>query len=151
MSLYQWLIYVHILGAITWIGVGIAFVLLGIRAEKTGTVWAVVDQMEWLSRRVGAPSVIVMAATGIWMVARSEAWSFAQGWVSAGFAGLILFFLMGVGVHAPNYRRIRRAQAEHGHDSPEAMRLVRRSFLAGRIEVGLMAVVVWIMVAKPWM
>lgn len=71
--------------------------------------------------------------------------------MSDGFAGLVLFFLMGVAVHAPNYRRIRRAQQEHGTDSPEAMRPVRRSFTAGRIEVGLMAVVVWIMVMKPWM
>lgn len=149
MYLDQVLLYVHLLAAIAWMGAGITLVLLARRAVQTGEEMAMIGQMEWLGGRVGGPSVILLLVTGVWMVARIGAWQFGQLWVILGLGGLVVLFLMGVAVHRPHYKQIRRAIEQYGEGSPEVQRQVRWSFRAGQVEVVVMAIVVLLMVFKP--
>jgi uncharacterized membrane protein len=149
MTFNQSLLYVHILAAISWMGAGITLVLLAVRARQNGEELKMIGQMEWLGSRVGGPAVIIMLGSGVWMVARSGAWQFSQLWIILAIALVVVLFLVGVGFHVPQYKRIRTAVEQHGEDSPEARRLVHRSFLAAQVEVGLLAIVVLLMVFKP--
>jgi uncharacterized membrane protein len=149
MTLAQWLLYVHIIAAISWMGAGITLALLAIRARQVGEELKMIGQMEWIGSRIGGPSVIVMAGTGVWMVARSGAWQFSQLWIILAIGLVIVLFLIGVGFHIPQYRRIRAAVEQHGENSSEVRRLTNRSFLATQAEVVLLAMVVLLMVFKP--
>ena len=149
MTFERWLLYLHILAAISWMGAGITLVLLAIRARQVGEELKMIGQMEWLGSRIGGPSVIVMLGSGVWMVARSGAWQFSQLWIILAIALVVVLFLVGVGFHIPQYKRIRTAIEQYGEGSPEARRLVQRSFLATRVEVVLLAIAVLLMVFKP--
>lgn len=149
MTFDRWLLYLHILAAISWMGAGITLVLLTTRAKQVGEELGMISQMEWLGSRVGGPAVIVMLGTGVWMVARSGAWQFSQLWIILAIALVVILFLVGVGFHVPQYKRIRNAVEQHGESSPEARRLIHGSFLAAQIEVVLLAITVLLMVFKP--
>jgi len=149
MTFDRLLVYVHILAAISWMGAGITLMLLAIRARQVGEELKMIGQMEWLGSRIGGPAVIIMLASGVWMVARSGAWQFSQLWIILAIALVVVLFLVGVGFHIPQYKRIHTAIEQHGEDSPETRRLIHRSFLATQVEVVLLAITVSLMVFKP--
>jgi uncharacterized membrane protein len=149
MSIDRWLLYLHILAAGTWLGSGLLLVLLAVRAKQVGKELDLINQMEWVGTRIGGPSVILTLATGIWMVLRSNVWQFDQGWVLGGLIILAVLFLVGVGFHVPQYKRIHKAKSEHGDDSPTVQRLMKQSFAAAQIEVVLLAIAIFLMVFKP--
>lgn len=149
MSIDQWLLYLHILAAGTWLGSGLMLVLLAVRARQVGKEPALIGQMEWVGSRIGGPAVIATLATGVWMVLRSNAWQFDQGWILGGLIILAFLFLVGVGFHVPQYKRIHKAGAEYGDESPEVRRLTNQSFAATRLEVVLIAIAIFLMVFKP--
>jgi uncharacterized membrane protein len=130
-------------------GVGITLVLLAIRAKQVGEELKMIEQMEWIGSRVGGPSVIVSLGTGTWMVVRSNAWQFNQGWILGGLIILAILFFMGVGFHVPQYKRIRLAIEKHGEESPVVQQLIGRSFTAAQLEVVLLVIVILLMVFKP--
>jgi uncharacterized membrane protein len=123
--------------------------LLAIRARQVGEELKMIGQMEWLGIRIGGPSVIIMSGSGVWMVARSNAWQFSQLWILLAIALFVLLFLLGIGFHTPQYKRIRTAVEQHGEESHEVRRLVHRSFLVAQVEVVLLAIAVLLMVFKP--
>lgn len=143
------LLVIHILAAITWMGAGVTLVLLAIRAKQVEEELRMIAQMEWIGSRVGGPSVITVLGTGIWMIIRSNAWQFNQAWVLGGLIILVLLFIIGVGFHLPQYRRIRVAIEKYGEGSPAIRTLVKRSFLAAQIEVVMLTFVILLMVFKP--
>lgn len=147
----RWLLVFHILAAVTWMGAGITIVLLAVRARQVGDELNMIAQMEWIGSRVGGPSVIVSLGTGVWMVFRSNAYQFSQGWVFGGLTLLVVLFLVGIGFHAPQYNRIRTAVEKHGEDSPTVKQLIKRSFAAAQIEIVLLGIVILLMVFKPGM
>jgi uncharacterized membrane protein len=150
MALNQSLLYLHILSAIIWMGGGTALVFLGIRARQTGDELKVIHQIEWVGVRVGAPSSILMIVTGVWMVIRSPAWDFNQVWIIGAIALFVILFLVGVGFHGPQFKRIHAAVEQFGADSSEVRGLIGRSFLVTRFEVVLFAIALWLMIAKPF-
>jgi len=149
MTLDKWLLYIHIISAGTWLGSGVMLSILSVRARQTGNEKGLIDQMEWAGARIGGPAVIATLATGVWMVARSSAWTFSQLWVLGGLIFLGGLFLVGVGFHVPQYKRIRRASEEFGEGSEVVQRLVNQSFRAARLEVILIAIAILLMVFKP--
>jgi len=151
MDLYNWLLYLHILSAITWMGAGITIVLLGFHSRKTKTELKVIDQMEWIGPRVGGPSVFITLITGIGLVHDYPGWSFGNFWVIAGLVFLALLFSIGIMFHVPQYKKIRKAVKESGEDSPAVRKLISQSFNGARLEVVLLILVVWMMVLKPGM
>ncbi len=147
MSIDRWLLYLHILAAGTWLGGGLLLVLLSVRARQVGKELDLIAQMEWVGSRIGGPAVIVTLTTGIWMVLRSNVWQFGQGWVLGGLIILAFLFLVGIGFHVPQYKRIYKAKSEHGDDSPIVQRLIKQSFAAAQIEVVFLAIAIFLIVS----
>ena len=55
MSYYEVLLFLHVSAAIVWIGAGIAFQLIGIRAEQTRNgpfMQGLAESAEWLTPRL---------------------------------------------------------------------------------------------------
>lgn len=149
VDLDGWLLLIHIVAGAAWFGGGVILLLLSSRARQQGQLFAFVQQMEWVGPRIGPPVSIGLVGTGVWMVIRSEGFEFSQAWIIGGLVGFGVLLAIGAGFHGRQYRKINAAAAEHGENSNVVADLIAGSFRAAQIEVALLLVVFWLMVAKP--
>ena len=149
MSFDDVLLFFHILAGAAWLGGGIYTVLLATRARQSGEQLKAIAQMEWVGPRLGGSVSVLLVGSGIWMVARSDAWGFGQAWIIIALVIFGVLLAVGVGFHGPQYKRIDAAVNEHGSDSVEAMKLASQSFRAAEIETVLLAVALLVMITKP--
>src|SRR6266571_4849262 len=98
MDMVAWLLFVHVLSAMVWLGGGLTLMVAGFRARSSARPEAVAEfagTVPFVGLRVLMPSVIVLLVTGIWQVLASSAWSFSQLWVRLALGLFILAFLVG--------------------------------------------------------
>lgn len=153
VSLYEWLVSFHVLGACVWIGGAVVTQALAIRATRSDDPTAVgklAGDVEWVGTRVIIPSTIVLLIAGIWAVVEGP-WEFEQGWITAGLVVWILSFITGAGFLGPESGRIKNLIAASGPEAPEVRRRVGRILFIARIELVLLIAIVFIMVGKPWL
>src|SRR3954466_11147290 len=83
-TLYNWLLVLHILAAMVWVG---GAVMLGaqatrvVRAKDHGEVARSLKSLREIGPIVLAPATVLVLGLGIWMVLNSVAWDFKQEWV----------------------------------------------------------------------
>lgn len=151
MSFYQWLVFLHIFASVVWIGGGTMALIQATRATRSGEashLAGIMGDFEWVGSRIFAPSTLVVLGTGIWMVARSNAWSYSQLWI---WASLVVFgasFLAGSLFYGPETGRISKLVKAQGPDAAEVRIRIRRILRAFRFEWVSWVAVVWLMVAK---
>src|SRR4051794_11303986 len=95
--MYDWLLFLHILAAMVWLG-GLAgltvFGTLALRGDDSD-----VARFSRSLRRFGpillAPSAVLVVALGIPLVAKSAAWDFGQRWVDVALALVVVAVLVG--------------------------------------------------------
>lgn len=151
MTLYELLVIVHVLAAAVWIGGGVTFTLLASRAwasRDDARVLELTRMGDHVGTRMFAPAAFVLLGAGIWAVAEGN-WEWGDAWVSIGFAGWIIGFLIAIGWHSAEGRRIREAVDEGGAAGPRARRIATTGMVVGLVELAVLVVVVWAMVAKP--
>jgi uncharacterized membrane protein len=149
-DLYDWLLWLHILGAALWLGgvvVVSVFGTLVLRSRDLLLVERFTGSLRIVGSIILAPSMLAVLAFGIWLVVRSDAWDFGQGWVIAGLALLAATFLIGVGLQARAAIGAQRATASR--DLDEALRQLTRWVWGMWLIAILLVVAAWDMVAKP--
>jgi uncharacterized membrane protein len=152
MTGYSWLVFVHILAAITWVGGAILLNVLNtrsIRADDPARLATAAKETEWVGTRIIAPTTVVLLAMGITMVAVNEAWTIGQLWIILALVLFGLTFATGAFFLGPEAGRIARLVDERGVSDPEVRRRLRRVVLVGRVDLITLIVVVWDMVVKP--
>lgn len=152
MSLLSWLVFFHVLAAMVWLGGGaVMFVLgLGVRGSADGELIAQFARaLGRVGPRVFMPAVVVVLATGLWMVLGSHAWRLSQGWVVVGLA----LFLVAFGIGAVYLSRVglalERAAAEPRVAVGRARSLIRRWLAAYGVSLMVLVAALWDMVVKP--
>jgi uncharacterized membrane protein len=151
MSLYEFLLFVHILMAVMWVGGGIAIQVLAIRATRAKDpvrTAAVSADAEWMGLRVFMPASILLLVSGIWAASEGN-WDFGQAWISIGFAAFLFSFFLGMTFLGPESGRIKQLVRERSYQDPEVQRRIGRILLFSRIELVVLLVAIWAMVAKP--
>src|SRR4051812_39999498 len=95
-ALYDWLLLLHILAAMFWVGgitvVG-AFAVRILRSKETGATAGFLGSLRVIGPIVLAPAPVLLLGMGIWMVAKQ--WDFGQTWITLAFALFIVAFLIG--------------------------------------------------------
>lgn len=149
MTLYDWLLFGHILGAMIWLGGGLMLILVGRRArasEDPGAIAAFARSLSYLGPRALAPGVAGVLVFGVWMVLAQSAWDFGQTWVLIAIGLFVVAFLIG----AAYLSRLALALERVGTDDPARARvLLDRWQLAYAIVLVLLVVAAWDMVFKP--
>src|SRR5689334_7887064 len=81
MTLYQGLLFAHVVCAIVWVGGGTMLQFVALRARTRGPegLLAYGSDMEWIGKYVLTPAAFGVLALGIAMVV--DAWSFRYDWV----------------------------------------------------------------------
>jgi uncharacterized membrane protein len=151
MTLYEFLVFVHVLMAVAWVGGDIAIQVLAMRATRANdpvrTAGLTADA-EWMGLRVFMPASILLLAFGIWAGVEGD-WDFGAVWISIGFAAFLFSFFLGMAFLGPESGRIKTLVQARGVDDPEVSRRTSRILLFSRIELVVLIVAIWAMVTKP--
>jgi uncharacterized membrane protein len=151
MTLYEFLVFVHVLMAIVWVGGGVAIQVFALRATRSNDSVRVARfsaDAEWIGLRVLMPASILLLASGIWAAVEGD-WDFGSAWIGIGFAAAIVSFFVGMAFTGPESSRIAKLAEDHGVDHPEVARRVRRITAVSRAELVVLLVAVFAMVVKP--
>ena len=78
-ELYDWLVLLHIVAAMVWVGGGAMLAVQSTRIlhkRDPGAVARFVASMGVVGPAVLAPATVLVVGVGVWMVLDSSAWSF---------------------------------------------------------------------------
>src|SRR5438093_9624316 len=92
-----WLLFVHVLSAMVWLGGGLTLMVAGLRVRSSSRPEALAEfagTVPFVGLRILMPSVVLLLVTGVWQVLASSAWSFSQLWVRLALGLFILAFLV---------------------------------------------------------
>jgi uncharacterized membrane protein len=149
-TLYDWLLFLHVLAAIVWVGGGVMLAVVAARVLRDPDPAAVgrfTGSLRALGPRVLAPATVVVLGFGIGLVVDSDAWDFGQRWVQLGLGLSAAAFLVGAVWQSRSALAAQRAAARD--DETEARRQLRR-WLAGYVLIiALLIAAVWDMTTKP--
>lgn len=152
MILGTWLQFIHVLGAIGWLGGGLMLTLLGLRARSSPSPEAAGEfarTLPYVGPRLLLPSSLAVPVTGVWMVLDSSAWKFSQLWVVLAIG----LFLVALAVGALYVGRVgiqlARATDAGAASTAEMALMLRRWLLGYGVVLAVLLVAVWDMVFKP--
>jgi uncharacterized membrane protein len=147
-ALYDWLLLLHILAAMFWLGgitvVG-AFAVRILRTREPGATAGFLGSLRVIGPLVLAPAPVILLGMGIWMVAKQ--WDFGQTWVSLGFALFAAAFL--IGAAHQSRAAIAAERAATAGDDAAALRHLRRWAYGMAVILLLLVIATWDMVFKP--
>jgi uncharacterized membrane protein len=149
-DLYDWLMFLHILAAMVWVGGALTVSLLAarvLRSRDAAAISQLIGNLQFIGPLVFAPAMAGVLAFGIWMVVDSSAWSFSQAWLVIALALFAAALLVGVVFQSRAAIGAKRA-AETG-DSQQAGRLLHRWIWGMRLIFLLLVIIAWDMSIKP--
>lgn len=151
MTRYELFLFLHVSGAIIWLGAGFLVTILELKAGRTGApaeMRRVGETNNWLTPRLFIPSALATFVLGILLTIEGP-WSFGDLWIVLGLAGFATTFITGVGFLSPEAKRLDAAIATHGPTSPQAQRHMHRLVVATRVDMVVLFAVVFVMASKP--
>lgn len=146
---YEWLLALHILAAITWVGGGITGQVLASRMKRDPDrlVRTALD-LEWLGTHVYLPASLILLLAGIGMVLEGQ-WGFTTPWVLIGLIGWGATVVTGTVFLGPQIKKVHAAIEQKGMDDPSVAPAIERLFVLSRIDLAVLILIVLDMAIKP--
>lgn len=147
MTWYELLLFVHIAGAIVWLGGAFVFQVYGMIELRTGDVAAIArfaGNAGKIGERLFTPTSLVVVLAGIGLMLDGD-WQWGRLWVVFSLVAFAGSFLLGITTLAPTAKRIPVV----GPATPEGQALIRKIFGLLRIDLMFMFTIVFAMVVKP--
>jgi uncharacterized membrane protein len=147
MTWYELLLFLHIAGAIIWIGGGFLFQVYGMVELRSGdaqTIARFAGNAGMIGERLFTPTALIVVLAGVGLMIDGS-WPWGRLWVVFALVAYGLSFVLGVGVLAPTAKKI----AQVGPETDEGQRLIRRVFALLRVDLMLLFAIVFAMVVKP--
>jgi hypothetical protein len=159
MNLFPWFLFAHVLGAIAAFGPSFSMPIIGKMggAEPQHANFATRIGLALANQRM-LPLAILQGITGVGLIITGSINVMAAGWLTVG----ILLYAVALGyafaVQGPTVKAIIAMTSTPPPPAPGApagpppalMALIRRSQLGGMFLAGLIAVIVFLMVVKPF-
>ena len=148
--MYEYLLFIHVLMAIVWVGGSIHLQIIGTRLQAANDPLRMAQfarQTEWIGTRVLSPASVLIVIAGVFMVL--DRYSFEDLWFIIGIAGFLYSFINGAFFLGPLSGKTGKLMEERGPEDPEIQGNIRRLFTLSRIELVILIVVVWAMTVKP--
>src|SRR5215208_6099184 len=153
MTLYEFLLFVHIAATVVWVGAGLCSLVLAIGYDRDGDEPAIrrfLADQERLATRLFIPASLTVVIFGIALVIESDAWSFEYLWIVLGLVGFAATFATGLFMIKPASERIGAAmEREGGRLTPELRTDIRKLIVMARLDYVTLFLVIADMVVKP--
>ena len=152
MELHEWLRFVHISAAIVWVGGSVmlnAVLTRANRSQDRAAVAGLARELDWVGPLVIGPAAGVVIGVGIWLTLVEDEIAFSHTWIWSSLVLVGVSMVMGLGYFGPEGKRIGRIAAERGPEDAEYQRRMDRLLVLGRLDLLILAVVLWLMVFKP--
>jgi uncharacterized membrane protein len=149
-ALYDWLVLLHIVAAMVWVGGGVMLAVQStrvLRERDPGAVARFVSSMSVVGPVVLAPATVLVVGVGVWMVLDSSAWGFDQLWVQLALGLFAAAFVIGAAFQSR--AALKANAAAQAGDAGEALRQLGRWSWGYRTILLLLLVATWDMVMKP--
>jgi uncharacterized membrane protein len=150
--LEPWIHFIHVLGAVIWVGGGVMLSLIGARVRKSNDPRLIGEFARTLSHvglRLFTPSVLGVIVTGLWLVLTGSEWKFTQLWVLFGLGAFILVFLIGAVYLSRIAIQLDRVAAGTDLNLQTARDLLGRWMVGYQVILLILVFAVWDMVFKP--
>jgi uncharacterized membrane protein len=141
----------HVLAVVIWVGGDITLTITGIVFERRadGETLASLGKIgAWVGTRIYTPALFAALLLGVALIEKGN-----LGWrafyIDFALVGWLIAATVGVGFVGPELGRIDRAAGEHGPESAEVARRVKRLFTVFRFDTALLILIVIDMTAKP--
>ena len=147
MTWYEFLLFVHVSGAIIWIGGAFVFQVYGmveLRSGDTAAIARFAGNAGRIGERLFVPTSLVVVLAGIWLMIDGD-WPWGRLWVVFALVAFAGSFLLGAGVLGPT-TSMRFAV---GPETAEGQRLIRRVFALLRVDLLFLFAIVFAMTTKP--
>jgi uncharacterized membrane protein len=151
MTSYEFLLLLHVISVIVWLGAGFTMDLLFVRAERTGNpadLGKTGEFQEWLVPRLFIPFGVLTLVFGVLLVFDGP-WSFGDLWLLIALVGWIAAWGVGFFVIRPQGEKMKEIVMQHGPTSPEARRQARLLAVVSRVQLLSLFLIVADMVLKP--
>ena len=149
---YAFFKWVHVTGAVLWVGGGLTLTILALKAERSSEpaeMAMIARQAAFVGERVFAPVGLLVLLAGIGMVANLHL-GFGTSWIVLGLVGYAITFLTGLLVLGPQAKRIGHLIETVGAEAAETQAAIKRILLIARVDEGVLLLVVAAMVLKPF-
>jgi uncharacterized membrane protein len=147
---YDWLLFLHILAAMVWVGGLVTLTVLAgqiVRRGDAGSIARFASSLRTIGPFVYAPATVAVLALGIGLVTDTDAWNFGQTWIIVALTLFGAAFFIGAVFQSRSAIAATRA-AEAG-ESAVAIRQLRRWLWGMRVILVLLVVITWDMTVKP--
>src|SRR5215210_3478993 len=153
MTLYEFLLFVHISATVVWVGAGLCSLILAVGYDRDGDEPAIrrfLADQERLATRLFIPSSLTVVLFGIALVIESDAWSFDYLWIVLGLIGFAATFVTGLFMIKPASERVGAAMEREGGRLTPALRTdIRKLIVMARLDYVVLFLVIGDMVVKP--
>ena len=152
MTRFELFKFLHVVGAIAWVGGGLGLTILARRlvvARDHATLQAINAQGKALGNWLFMPAFVLTLGFGIAMVADTPAYGFFDTWIVVGYGGILLSGAFEGLIGQRAAKGFTEAIEQHGPGSPKAQAAASRVTLGGWLDVLTLLVVVFAMVVKP--
>jgi len=142
----------HVGAAVVWVGGGLFLTMCAVLAELANDDDQLLQVGYWaehVAARLFPLMSFVVLGFGIAMTAKGDI-GYDQFWIVVGLVAWALSAAAGILFLGPEAKRLNKAAAAHGPKSPEVQARLQRILLVVRVDVALMFLIVFDMVAKPF-
>jgi uncharacterized membrane protein len=142
----------HVGAAVVWVGGGLFITVIAVLAELANDDDQLLQIGHWaetVAGRLFPVMSFVVLGFGIAMTSNGDV-PYNQFWIIFGLVAWALSAATGILFLGPESKRLNKAAAEHGPRAPEVQARLRRILLVVRVDVALMFLIVFDMVAKPF-
>ena len=149
--MYEFLLTIHVLAAVIWVGGGIAMHILGrrvLRRNDPEEIYKFSAEVNLIGMRLYAPTSLILLVAGILLV-NEAGYEFSQLWITLGFLGWIFSFLVGIGYYGPKDKKLQALVAAEGPTAPGVVENVRQALMVNSFELLILTLVVIDMTTKP--
>lgn len=151
LSLYEFLLWIHITSAVLWVGGSVMILILALKmraASDENSLMRVGQLGELLGKTFFMPLAIVQLLSGIFLVLEGDI-GFDNFWILGGIVGIVGSSIIGAAFLTPLSGKLAAAMAEKGFGSGEVQAALDRIFLLNKIDVAILLLIVFLMSVKP--